>query len=168
MGPAHEIDAEGAIMKIRNIEPYIAEHPFFTGLNPEYVELIAGCAKNTRFDAGAFLFRLGKDADAFYIVRHGRIALEAPGPNAETKRIQTIDEGDIVGWSWLFPPYRWLFDARALELTRAVAIDGHCVRAKCEADHSFGYEMMKRFSALVADRLEHACMQIMDVYAQSR
>jgi CRP-like cAMP-binding protein len=155
-------------MTIRNLEPVIASHPFFDQLSSEYVALISGCAKNVVFHQGTFVFRLGQPADAFFIVRHGMVALEAPGPEAETHRIQTVDEGDVLGWSWLFPPYRWMFDARALELTRAISIDGRCLREKCEADHSFGYEMMKRFSALVGNRLEAACMQIMDVYARSR
>lgn len=155
-------------MTVRNLEPYIVEHPFFRDLPSDYVASIAGCAKNVTFRQGEFIFRSGTDADAFYIVRHGKIAIEAPGPKAEPRRIQTIDEGEILGWSWLFPPYQWMFDARALALTRAVSIDGRCLREKCEEDHSFGYELMKRFSALVGDRLEAACMQIMDVYARDQ
>ncbi len=151
-------------MKTHDLMPYIAEHAFFEGMEDAHIELIAGCAKNVRFDAGGFVFRLGDDADTFFILRRGRVALEAPGPKEESRRIMTLDEHDVLGWSWLFPPHRWFFDARALEMTRALALDGKCLRAKCEADHHLGYELMKRFSALVVERLQATRMQMIDIY----
>jgi CRP-like cAMP-binding protein len=151
-------------MKTHDLTPYIADHTFFEGMDDAHIELIAGCAKNVRFNAGGFVFRLGDDADTFFILRHGRVVLEAPGPKEESRRIQTLDEHDVLGWSWLFPPHRWFFDARALEMTRALALDGKCLRAKCEADHHLGYELMKRFSALVVERLQATRMQMIDIY----
>ena len=97
-----------------------------------HLELIAGCGQNTGFEAGEYLFREGDQADTFYLVRHGRVQLETFVPGRGAVTIQTVDEGDVVGWSWLFPPYRWHFDARALDLVRAVAFDGACLRGKCD------------------------------------
>jgi hypothetical protein len=92
------------------------------------------------------------------------VALEAPGPRKEPRRIQTLDADDVLGWSWLFPPHEWFFDARALELTRAIALDGKCLRGKCEADQRMGYQLMKRFSALVVERLQATRMQLINLY----
>jgi CRP/FNR family cyclic AMP-dependent transcriptional regulator len=76
----------------------------------------------------------------------------------------TVNAGEIVGESWLVAPYRWIFDAQALELTRALSIDARCLREKCEEDHDLGYEMMKRFMAMLVQRLQAAQLQMLDVY----
>jgi CRP/FNR family transcriptional regulator, cyclic AMP receptor protein len=78
--------------------------------------------------------------------------------------IQTLGVGEVLGWSWLFPPYRWLFDARTIELTRAIALDGKCLRAKCDEDHHLGYEMVKRFAQVIIERLQASRLQLLDVY----
>lgn len=152
-------------MKTHGLEPYIKEHPFFQGLSDDYISLVAGCAKNVVFDPNQVVFRIGDKADKFYLIRNGRMAVEVYGQASEPVMIQTVDEGDVLGWSWLFPPHRWQFDARALEVTRAIALDGECLRGKCEADHDLGYELMKRFSALITERLTATRIQLLDLYA---
>ena len=149
---------------MKTLDAEVAESPVFRGLPAAQLELIAGCGQNTGFEAGDYLFREGDQADTFYLLRHGRVQLEifAPGRGAVT--IQTVDEGDVVGWSWLFPPYRWHFDARALDSVRAVAFDGACLRRKCEEDHSFGFELLGRFSPVMLERLQATRMQLLDVY----
>jgi CRP-like cAMP-binding protein len=77
--------------------------------------------------------------------------------------IETIASGDVLGWSWLFPPYRWHFDAQALELTRAIAFDGACLRAKCDDDHDLGYAL-QRFARIMMQRLQATRLQLLDVY----
>ena len=149
---------------MQTLEPILAEHPFFKNLDRRYLELIVGCASNVRFNAGEFIFREGEEADRFYIIRHGKIALEVFAPDRGPLTIQTIGEGDVLGWSWLFPPYRWHFDARALELTRAIALDGKCLREKCEEDHDLGYELVKRFAQIIMERLQATRLQLLDVY----
>ncbi|MDP3063706.1 MAG: cyclic nucleotide-binding domain-containing protein [Chloroflexota bacterium] len=146
------------------LEPVLAAHPFLKGLAPHHVSVLMGCASNVRFDAGQFLFHEGKEANHFYIVRHGRVALEIAAPGRSPIIVQTIGVGEVLGWSWLLPPYRWHFDARAVELTRAIALDGSCLRTKCEQDHDLGYELLKRFTAEVVDRLQATRLQLLEVY----
>ena len=146
------------------LENILAEHPFFNGLEARYLQLAVGCASNVRFEAGQYILRYGEEADNFYLIRHGKVALEVFAPNRGTITIQTLEAGEILGWSWLIPPYRWRFDARAMELTRAIALDAKCLRAKCEEDHDLGYELLKRFAYIMGQRLEAARLQIMDVY----
>lgn len=148
---------------METLEPIIAQHPFLQGLESQYLKLIVGCASNVRFRAGEFLFREGEEAQQFYMVREGRVALQIPTAR-EAIIIQTVGEDDILGWSWLVPPHKWRFDARALETTRAIALDGKCLRAKSEEDHHFGYELLKRFSNVIAGRLEATRLQLLDVY----
>lgn len=151
---------------MREISTLLREHPFFTALPDRDVDLIAGCASNAVFQPGEHVFREGGPADHFYVLRFGRVVTEIHDPGRGPITIQTLGPGDVLGWSWLFPPYRWQHDARAVELTRALAFDGACLRAKSEADPRLGYELMKRFARVVVERLEHTRMQLLDVYGE--
>jgi CRP/FNR family transcriptional regulator, cyclic AMP receptor protein len=152
---------------METIEPLLAEHPFFKGIEARHLQLLVGCASNVRFNAGEFLFREGEDANTFYVVRFGRVSVEVYNPQKGGITIQTLGEGDILGWSWLISPYQWHFDARASELTRAIALDGKCLRGKFENDRDFGYELLKRFSGIMASRLEATRVQLLDVYGSN-
>lgn len=154
-------------MEVEGLERIIREHPFFAGLEEGFCKLVCGCAKNVRFEAGQFLVREGDPANEFYLLRHGRVALEITAPGRGAVTFQTVGEGEIVGVSWLIPPYRWTYDARALELTRAISMDATCLRRKCEADHDLGYEMMKRFVPVLVQRLQATRLQVLDVYGTS-
>jgi len=151
-------------MQIRTLERVLTQHVFFQGLDPQYIELITGCAANVRFFAGEVIFREGEPADRFYIIRRGRVSLEVFVPERGQIMVESLDEGDVLGWSWLFPPYRWQFDARALELTRAIALDGQCLRGKCEEDPRLGYELMKRFAQIMVGRLKATRIRLLDLY----
>ncbi len=151
-------------MEIEGLEGIIGEHPFFAKMDKRFLDIVVGCAKNVRFEAGQYLFHEGEPADQFYLIRHGRLALQITSPGLGPITVQTLGEGEIVGISWLIPPYRWAYDAKALELTRAIAMDAACLRAKCEADHDLGYDMMKRFMPVLVQRLHAIRMQILDVY----
>lgn len=153
---------------MQTLEPLLTAHPFFQGLAQQDIKFITGCAKNVRFNAGQMLFQEGAEADQFYLIRSGRVALEIYVPGRGSIAIQTLEEGDILGWSWLFPPYVWKFDARSLELTRALALDGKCLRAKCEAEPKLGYELMKRISRVITERLEATRLQLIDIYGIRR
>lgn len=149
---------------MRMIEELIREHDFFKDLAPEYQALLAGCATNVRFNPNEVIFREGEAADKFYVIRHGKVALDVYIPGRGSVTIQTIDEGDVLGWSWLFEPYQWNFDACALALTRAIAFDGQCLRDKCDTDHELGYDMMKRFAQIIIQRLQATRLQNLDMY----
>jgi CRP-like cAMP-binding protein len=149
---------------METLEPILAEHPFIKGLEPRHVQLIVGCASNMRFEAGQFILREGEEANQFYIIRKGRVALEVFSPEQGPIIIDTLGDGEVLGWSWLIPPYHWRFDARAVELTRAIALDGKCLRNKCEEDHDLAYELLKRFAHLMEERLEATRLQLMDIY----
>lgn len=149
---------------MEGLDHIIKAHPFFAGLDPAFCDLICGCAKNARFDAGEYLFHEGAAADQFYLVRHGRVAFQLTAPGRGAVTFQTLGEGEVAGVSWLIPPYRWTFDAKALELVRAIALDATCLRGKCEADHDLGYELMKRFMPVLIERLQATRLQILDVY----
>jgi CRP/FNR family transcriptional regulator, cyclic AMP receptor protein len=149
-------------MTVETLEPILAEHSFSGGLAPDHLHLLVGCARNVHFAAGHFIFREGAAADAFYLIRDGQVALETTGPTPLT--ILTIGAGEVLGWSWLFEPYRWQFDARAVEPTRAIALDARCLRDKCESDHDFGYALLKQFALMVVRRLSATRMQLLNAY----
>ena len=139
---------------MRNIGDELGEHPFFSGLPKRYVNVLGGCGENVVFKAGSLIAAEGSSADYFFVLRSGRVALELQRPPQRTVRIQTLDTGDVLGWSWLFPPYRWSFDARAVQDVRAIQLDGRCLRKHCDEDPAMGYALMQRFSRLMMQRVE--------------
>ncbi|MGO9595123.1 MAG: cyclic nucleotide-binding domain-containing protein [Steroidobacteraceae bacterium] len=151
---------------MEGLEHILTEHPFFAGFSAEHSQLVAGCARNHRFNAGEYLFREGGPANEFFLIRHGRVALEIVSPGQTPIVFETLGEGQIVGASWLVPPYRWMSDARAVALTRAIGVDAACLRNKCETDHHLGYEMMKRFLPILVQRLDATRLQLLDVYGK--
>lgn len=153
---------------MQTLEPILAAHPFFTGLDARHLQLLVGCATNLRFHADEFLLREGDAANQFYLIRAGKVRLEIATPERGPIAIQTIGEGDILGWEWMTPPYRWSLDGRALEPTRAVALDGACLRGKCDEDHDLGYALFKRFAPIIARRLAATRLQLLDVYGIHR
>jgi CRP-like cAMP-binding protein len=152
---------------MRTLDQLVLEAPVFAGLDPQFAQQLAGCAENDGFRAGETIFREGDPADTFWVLRHGRVALELHTPNRGSLTIETLDAGEALGWSWLFPPYRWHFDARALEDVRAIAVDGACLRGKCDADPALGYELMRRFSQVMVERLQATRVRLLDVYGNA-
>lgn len=149
---------------MKNLKELLMEHPFFRGMEEAHIELISGCGKNEHYDEGTYLFREGTPADYFYIIRQGHLALESTCPGKRAITLETLNEDEVVGWSWLFEPYRWAYCGRALQDCRVVALDGKCLRGKCENDPLLGYELLKRFSKIVISRLRESRLQILDLY----
>lgn len=149
---------------MKEIKDLLSEHPFFKGVPDDQIELIAGCGKNVHFKKDETIFKEGDEATYFYIVRSGKVALEIDGAHRGNLIIQTVEEGEIMGWSWLIPPHKWTFTGKTLEETSIVALDGVCLRKKCENNHDMGYEMLIRFSTVLAKRLSATRMQLLDVY----
>jgi CRP/FNR family transcriptional regulator, cyclic AMP receptor protein len=148
----------------RAIDVLLGEASVFEGMRTEHLDLIAGCGKIAAFEAGEQLFREGDPADDFYLLRHGRVALELFMPGRGALTVSTHGPGELVGWSWLFSPYRWHLDGSAIERGSAVVFDGECLRGKAESDHDLGYELMKRFAAQMVERLQATRLQLLDVY----
>jgi CRP-like cAMP-binding protein len=155
-------------MPVHDIRELLQHHEFFRGLDSEAVEFIAGCGANVVFSADEYLFREGESADYFFLVRTGRVALEVYGAERGPMMLDTVGEGGIVGASWLFPPYRWEFDARATSPVHAVRLDAVCLRDKCDRDPSLGYELMKRLAQVWRTRMQSARMRLLDLYGHTR
>jgi CRP/FNR family cyclic AMP-dependent transcriptional regulator len=149
---------------MRDLSELLADHPFFRGLPSGDVALIAGCGANVHYAENDMVFREGDPADHFYLIRHGRVALEIASPDRGPLTVLTVGAGDVVGWSWLVPPYRMSCDARAFEPVRATQFDGACIRRKCEEDPRLGYELLKRFAGVIGQRLRATRLQVLDVY----
>jgi len=149
---------------IEGLERIVGEHPFFANLDADFLDLVTGCAKNVRYDPGQHLFREGGDADQFFLVRDGHVALEFATGRGSSVTFLTVGPGDAVGYSWIFPPYKWDYDTRAVEATRVVALDAVCLRTKCDANTALGYEVMKRAVPFIVERMKAARLQAMDVY----
>lgn len=154
-------------MEKESLAGILSGQPFLQGLQPHHVELIVGCASNVRFEPGQFVFRAGDEANHFYVVRSGCVSVESFAPQRGPLTIETVSDGDLLGWSWLIPPFQWHFDARALNLTRAIALDARCLRGKCDADPALGYELLKRFSQVMEQRLEATRLQLLDLYVNA-
>ena len=153
---------------MQGLDELLAVHPFFVGLDGDALTLVAGCATNMHFRAGEYLFREGGPADRFYVLRHGRVQLEVSSPGRRLLVLASFEREDVVGWSWLIPPYRWEADAQATEATDAIAFDGLCLRGKCDDDPALGYELLKRATANMNARLFAALVRSLDLYGPAR
>ena len=149
---------------MRGIDKLLADHELLAGLDQATLELLTGCARNVVFGVGERLFVEGGQADRFWIVRHGRVALEVTVPGEGQIIIETLGPGAVVGWSWLVPPYQWRFDAIAQDVTRATVFDVGCVRSKMDADARVGYQLLSRFVPVIVDRLQATRLRLLDVY----
>lgn len=151
-------------MTIRYVEDLLAASPVFADLEPRHRATIAGCAMTGRAAAGELLFSEGDPADEFLVIRSGRIALEMYAPGRPPLLVETLEAGAVVGWSWLFEPYRWEFDVRAAEDCRLLRFDAACLRGKALEDHELGYQLMRHFAAAIVDRLQHTRIRLLDLY----
>jgi CRP-like cAMP-binding protein len=149
---------------VQTIEQLLAEAHAFNGMSEEHLALIAGCAQNQVFEDGAYLMREGDAANVFYVIRYGRVALETYVPERGALTIETINGGDLLGWSWLVPPFRVDFDARATGNVHTVAFDAACLRGKADEDPVLGYELMRRFIPVIVERLQATRVRLLDIY----
>ena len=145
----------------------ITEHPFFLGMKPEQLDVLVGCASETKLKTDQVLFREGEPANKFYLIESGRIAIEAHQLANGTAPVQTLGPGDVLGWSWLFPPFTWHFQARALEPAQAIVLDGARLLVTAERNREFGYELMKRVAQVVIRRLQATRKQLLEQQIES-
>src|SRR6266699_1606671 len=149
---------------MHTLKEIMAEQPFFAGLDQRWLQTLTDHAANAFYETNTYIFKEGDQAGNFYILREGRIALETFVAGRGDIVIETIEAGEVLGWSWLFPPYRWHFSARVVEPTRAIALDGACLRSKGEEDHELGYQLVKRVAQIMMQRLQATRLQLLDVY----
>jgi CRP-like cAMP-binding protein len=140
----------------------MSRHPFLQGLSAEHLGTLALYAMQTEFAPGQWVFRQGDLANRFYLVQSGRVALEAVALNRRPVTIQVLGAGEVLGWSWLFEPYQWRFDARALEPTKAIFFYGTRLREHCEEDLRFGHEILQRVTQVAIQRLQAVRQRLLD------
>jgi len=149
-------------MSKQSITDYLSSHAFFAGLDDNFMAFVADCATELSVKKGHILFRQGERADKFYLIRTGRVSVQVPAIMGPTLEIQSLGENQLLGWSWLIPPYRWNFQARAMEDSDLLEFDGSAILKRCEQDPKFGYELFKLFTALMSERLDAARQKMMD------
>ena len=149
--------------KRKQLQALIEAHPFMQGLGLSHAATLAECAMKTEFASGQLIFREGDIANRFYVILEGKVALQARSQGASPVLIETIGPGEVLGWSWLFEPCTWHFDARAVEPTKAIFFYGTWLREQCEKDRVFGCELYKRVSLVVIDRLQSARRRLLEL-----
>lgn len=145
---------------------YLTGQPPFEGLAPHHLRFVATFASESQIPAGHRLFRRDDDASYFYLVKQGSVSVEVPSIEGDSLNIQTVKEGCLLGWSWIIPPYRWSFDARAETPCTLITFDGEKLRTACENDAKLGYSLLKCFAMLMAERLNAARVAAMRQYAE--
>lgn len=149
---------------MKSLYDIVKDHTFFKDFDEQEIKLITECAKNETFQEGSFLAQEGAPADLFYLIKTGLVNIETRIAKQSSYTMQTISDGELFGWSWLFEPHQWMFDAKALNLTRVITLNGACLRAKLDSNPALGYKLMKRFSKMIIDRLNTTRLQLLDVY----
>lgn len=144
------------IADIENIEQRLAKHPFLKGMEPHQIEVLAQSATPTHFNANQVIFKAGEPANGFYLIESGNVVVEAPQPDQTSVAIDSVSAGEPLGWSWLFPPYLWQFDARATEPTSAICFSGIMLRQHREEDLTLSHELFKRMCNVMVRRLQAA------------
>jgi CRP-like cAMP-binding protein len=153
-----------------DIEPLatrVALHPALAGMARSHLTQLMAVAMTARFKKGETIIREGEFANRFYLIENGKVAIESVDSAGEPVVIETIGLGQLLGWSWMFPPYSCQFTARAVEPTTAIFFYGTILREHCEKDHSLGYELLKRISAVMVKRLQAARKQIASTYSHA-
>jgi len=150
---ADKLRGEPHSVRYPDIEQRLAAHPFLKGMSAHHLELLALCAMPTEFDAGQIVLREGEPASGFYLVETGTVVLEAKADDGKTVVIDTVSAGEPLGWSWLFPPYLWSFDARATEPCTAICFSGLLLRQHRDDDLTLSHELHKRASEVMVRRL---------------
>jgi CRP/FNR family cyclic AMP-dependent transcriptional regulator len=151
-------------MPEQSVEELLSGNRFFAGLAPEYLEYLAEHATPERLGEGEVLFAYGDTARHFYLITDGTVSVEVAAIEGPALELQVLGPGSVLGWSWLIAPYRWSFQARATVDTAVLKFDGAEILSRCEKDPAFGYELVKRFSALMSERLHFSRQKMMEAW----
>ena len=148
-------------MSEQKIKEWLSGNDFFAGLGPESIDFLANHSRLRPVSAGEALFHYGEKADRFYLITRGSVSVEVVAIEGPALVLQSLGAGALIGWSWLIAPYKWSFQARATSPGEVLEFDGTAVLSRCEQDPRFGYELLKRFSALMSERLQFARQRMM-------
>jgi CRP/FNR family cyclic AMP-dependent transcriptional regulator len=150
---------------METVRDMLSTQPFLAGLTKEQLDRLLPWSRKATFAAGARIFEEGRRAERFWIIRAGHVALETQVPGRGAVVLETLGPGAVLGWSWLFPPYRWHFSAAAAaEVTLALEFDAAAVRELCERDPAFGFDLAMRFTEVVVERLQATRVRLLDLY----
>ena len=149
-------------MSNQSITEYLSAHEFFSEFSDDDLKFLCECSSMREIKKGQILFLQGEHADKFYVVRSGRISLQMPAIMGPTLEIQTVDEDQVLGWSWLISPYQWNFQTKAEDDSELLQFDGAAILAQCELDPKLGFELVKKFAALMSVGLNAARLKMMD------
>jgi CRP/FNR family cyclic AMP-dependent transcriptional regulator len=141
---------------------YLSAHEFFSGFSDDVLNFLCQCSSTHSLKNGQILFRHGENADKFYVVRQGRLSIQIPAIMGPPLEIQSLGKDQVLGWSWLIPPYKWSFQAKAEADAELLMFDGKLILARCEQEPAFGYALLKKFAALMSLRLDAARRKMMD------
>lgn len=142
----------------------IAGHPFARELEHRYLHLLNECATCERYGMEQTIFEEGGAADHFYLIHSGLVALQIFVPGRGMVTIQTLAPGEVLGWSWMMPPYRWHFSAIAVEPVELVAIYAPELKERMEENHDFGYAILKRMGPVMLERLQSTRLRLLELY----
>ena len=151
---------------MQTVEQLLGESTALEGLAPEHRATMAGCARLHVFPAGERLLREGDPADEFFLIRRGAVAVETEVPGRGAVTLESLEPGELLGWSWLVPPYRSAFGARALADVHVIVLDGACLRGKCERDPALGYALLQVVATVFVRRLQDTRLRLLDLYAR--
>ena len=151
-------------MDVSQFKEKVLEQPYFTDIKPEYLDILVKTASEVSFEKGHFLLTKGSDANNLYMLSSGKVNIEIDGEEKGPITIQSIGVGDIIGWSWLVPPFEWQFDAIVIEPTNVLKFDGVALRNTCEENHGFGYDLIKRVTTVMTNRLLSTRLKLMEYY----
>jgi CRP/FNR family transcriptional regulator, cyclic AMP receptor protein len=140
--------------------------PLFSGMSQKHLELLQRASAYAEFGSGDVIFREGAPANSFYLIEHGKVALEADMEGRGLVQVAELTDGSPLGWSWMFPPCIWHFHARALQRTTATYYDAKILRQLCAEDHDFGYELLLRMSQVMLDRLQSTRGELLKLYGE--
>ena len=149
---------------MKQLTELMKQNRFFGNLPDKYLQLIASFGKISDLSEDSFLAREGTEADQFYVVLSGKLAINIFHPTNGDITVQTIGKGELLGWSWLFPPHMWAFNIKTLKPCQVIAFDGNKVRELCDQDHELGYLFMREFAGVMTARLKATRMQLLDIY----
>ncbi|MGW9206169.1 cyclic nucleotide-binding domain-containing protein [Embleya sp. NPDC055664] len=142
----------------------VARYGFLGALAPPHRERLLAFAREVRFPAETRVFEEAGPADRFWLVRSGLVALDIHVPGRRATVVETLGQGELLGWSWLFEPYRWHLGARCRAGVTAYEFDAEPIRAACEEDTDFGLALTHGVAEVIARRLKATRTRLLDLY----